>query len=203
MQFRYNMSPPLNHHRGNRTLFYFYYPQSVPNVISYACLDHHMSQYPPPSLQHPSKPICRQYMVFLLVQPPPKIGPSLLVSSNYYIWTRLPQILSLFGPSMAELCRNPAKNRVRRFPVMSRFPVMYGSAICLGFTSLPLATQRRGLCPFIGRLSSKRYTGWFVTPLRNNYLAGEWYNRHSSSLSVVLGKYAPYVRLWYFLRDRR
>ena len=59
---------------------------------------------------------------FWSVQTPPNIGPSLLVSTNYYIWTTLPQILSLFGPWKAELCRNTTKIRVRHFPVMSRSP---------------------------------------------------------------------------------
>ena len=56
------------------------------------------------------------------------MGPSLLESSKYYIWTKLPQILSLFSLWVAELCGKPAKAGVRHFPVMRCFPVMYGSA---------------------------------------------------------------------------
>lgn len=51
------------------------------------------------------------------------MGPSLLVSSKYYIWIRLPQILAHVWLSCAE---NPAMTRVRRFPVMTRIHVMYG-----------------------------------------------------------------------------
>lgn len=106
-----------NHHQRNRTLSYFCYTQSIPSFIfqvSIIILDHHMPRYLPSSLQHPPKRTPPQHTVFLLVQTPPKIGPSPPISRNYYICTRLPQIL-------AELCRKPGS-------MMSRFPMMYRMA---------------------------------------------------------------------------
>jgi len=123
------LSLQVSHLQVIRPLSSFCYSQSILDrmyEVETIILAHNMPPYSLPGIQHPSQPTLPQYMIVLVSSNTTCDGPFATCLKKYWLWIRLPNILSLFGLWIAELCRKSAKARVRNFPVMSRFLVMYG-----------------------------------------------------------------------------